>query len=123
MNKIVNTEKLYNLAKLREMLDGNDNAVSSMVNKFIKTIPQFLSELNIYVKNSDYERARKILYNVNFSMDILGITAYKEELRNIEEYTSDTSKSNELKQLAKKLNLTFKEVVNQLQEDLQDDRT
>jgi hypothetical protein len=120
MNKISHTEKLYNLAKLREMLDGNENAVVSMVDKFIKTIPQFIFELNDHIKNSDFEMARKILYNINFSLDILGITVYKNELRKIEEYTSNISKANELKQLTKKLNTTFKEVATQLKEDLKE---
>jgi hypothetical protein len=111
-------EKLYNLAKLREMLDGDEVAVISMVKKFIKTTPLFLNELTEYTKKGDYEKARKMLYNVNFSLDILGITSLRDELKFIEQYTSDFTKSNELKDLIDKLEIICEKVFSQLEEYL-----
>lgn len=111
-------EKLYNLAKLREMLDGDEIAVISMVKKFIKTTPLFLFELTEYTRKGDYERARKMLYNVNFSLDILGITSLRDELRHIEQYTSDITKSDELKELIEKLGVICDKVLVQLEQYL-----
>jgi hypothetical protein len=110
--------KLYNLSKLREMLEGDENAVISMIKKFIKTTPMFLNELNDFTKQGDFESAKKMLYNVNFSLDILGITSLRDELRHIEQYTTDKNKSEELKALIKKLNNICDKVLSQLEEYL-----
>lgn len=110
MRNNVIVEKMYNLTKLREMLDGNEDAVMIMVNKFIKTIPVFLTELNDNIKAGDLERVKKVLYNINFSLDILGIHELKDELRFIEQITSDKSRHNELKLLMNKLNTTCNRV-------------
>ena len=64
---IVGTDKLYDLTKLREMLDGNENAVNTMVKKFINSTTQFLAELNKYARTRDNLMVRKLLYNLNFS--------------------------------------------------------
>jgi len=110
--------KLYNLSKLRDMLDGDENAVITMIKKFIKTTPLFLSELNEYTKSGDFESAKKMLYNVNFSLDILGITSLRDELRHIEQYTTDKNKSEELRSLINKLNAICDKVLYQLEEYL-----
>ena len=110
--------KLYNLAKLRDMMDGDENAVIAMIKKFIKTTPMFLTELNEFTKLGDYESAKKMLYNVNFSLDILGITSLRDELRHIEQYTEDKTKSEELRGLINKLNGICDKVLYQLEEYL-----
>lgn len=110
--------KLYNLSKLREMLNGDENAVITMIKKFIKTTPMFLSELNKYTKEGDYESAKKMLYNVNFSLDILGITTLRDELKHIEQMTTDKNKSAELNDLISKLNIICDKVLLQLEDYL-----
>ena len=110
--------KLYNLSKLREMLDGDENAVITMIKKFIKTTPMFLNELNENIKKGDNESAKKMLYNVNFSLDILGITTLRDELRHIEQYTEDKKQSSELSELISKLNNICDKVLAQLEDYL-----
>jgi hypothetical protein len=111
-------EKLYNLSKLREMLDGDEQAVIALVKKFIKTTPMFLTELSEFTSKGDYENAKKMLYNVNFSLDILGITTLRDELRNIEKFTTDKTKSQELRELIIKLNQICDRVLAQLEDYL-----
>lgn len=110
--------RLYNLNNLRNMLDGDEMAVIIMIKKFIKTTPLFLSELSKYTNEGDFESAKKMLYNVNFSLDILGITSLRDELKHIDKITTQKVMSKELKELIAKLDVICDRVLIQLEEYL-----
>jgi hypothetical protein len=109
--------KLYDLAKLSEMLDANEIAVNTFVKKFINTTPHLLSDLNESSKKKNYPMIRKALYNINFSFEILGINALKNDFKNIELFTTDKSKFNELLKLINKINNLFDKVLKQLEDE------
>ena len=108
-----NTEKLFDLTSLKEMLEDDDTALNMMLSKFVEVSPRLLDEINSSFANKDLEKVRNLAHQMKPSIDILNITELQSEIRLIEKDTLDKDKMEELRQLISKLNDIYTEVLSQ----------
>lgn len=109
-----NTNKLFDLSTLREMLEGDNAVLNTMLIKFVEISPKLLAEINTSFENNDLEKVRKIAHDIKPTIDILNINELKAEIRLIEKNSADKDKREELRQLITKLNDIYTKVLNQI---------
>ena len=103
----------YNLQKLNEMSRGNMGFVQKMLHLFVDTTPQYLNEINTLFKENDIDGLKKVAHKMKPSIDNMGITAIRQEIRDIEHFDDDGPQE-ELQVLVEKVNEILQEVVKQL---------
>jgi CheY-like chemotaxis protein len=76
---------LYNLDKLKEMSRGNNDFIKKMLNIFVETVPDSITEMKVALSNSDFDTVKKIAHKLKPSVDNLGLNI-KAEIRNLEKF-------------------------------------
>lgn len=76
---------LYNLDKLKEMSRGNDDFIKKMLNIFVETVTDSITEMKDALSNSDFDTVKKIAHKLKPSVYDLGLNI-KAEIRNLEKF-------------------------------------
>ena len=113
----ISIRALYDLKKLNEMSRGDHDFVIKMVNIFIDTTPTYLKQINSFYKEMDIISINKIAHKMKPSIEIMGITILRQDIRALEQYTLGNNVDNTLKILIDKVINVLSEVVSQLKEN------
>jgi hypothetical protein len=85
-------EKLYDLSMV-EMISGGDKSfITKMIQLFIDTMPQNVSELKASLQQQNWEMLGKHAHKMKSTIDSKGISSLKEDIRTIE--SSGKNKTN-----------------------------
>ena len=76
---------LYNLDKLKEMSRGNNDFIKKMLNIFVETVTDSITEMKDALSNSDFDTVKKIAHKLKPSGYDLGLNI-KAESRNLEKF-------------------------------------
>ncbi|MGD1846848.1 MAG: Hpt domain-containing protein [Salibacteraceae bacterium] len=118
MSKIPQSERLYDLSKLRHMA-GDDNAfVVRMVKMFLEQTPESLAQIDQNFKAGNLAQVRTISHKMKPSIDFMGIESLKNEIRQIEALADEGDPNNALPPLLKQLNAIALQVCEQLKLEL-----
>ena len=77
-------EKLYDLTMVETISGGDQEFIKKMVQLFIDTMPQNLSELEQALKEENWEMVGKHAHKMKSTIDSMGITSLKEDIRAVE---------------------------------------
>ena len=91
-------EKLFDLEGLRKLSRGNEAFVIKMVNIFIRTAPESVTEMRSAFDCSEIEKIKSIAHRLKPSIDSLCISSMKAKIREIESFP-DHATAAELKGL------------------------
>jgi two-component system, sensor histidine kinase len=91
-------DKLFDLDGLRKLSRGNEAFVRKMINIFIKSAPESVTEMKEAVEANDIGRIKSVAHRLKPSIDSLCISSMKTRIREIESFTGDHC-SNGLKDL------------------------
>lgn len=105
----------YNLKSLHEMSRGSTDFIQKMLHLFVDTTPQYLNQINTLFAENDLIGLKKIAHKMKPSIDNMGISAIKDDIRNIE-YFDESKPHEELRGMIEKVNKVLGEVVHQLKE-------
>ena len=64
---------IYNLDKIKEMAEGDDDFVMSVISVFLEEVPLDLRELEEAVGASHYEQVYKLAHKIKPNVDLLGM--------------------------------------------------
>lgn len=113
--KVKNKEiALYNLSKLEEIAKGNVTFINKMITMFIEQTPAAVEEIQYAYANKNFEAVKKIAHRIKPSIDNMGITSLKTEIREIEKLAETNSELPQLELQIKKLHEVISKVVNEL---------
>ncbi|PCJ94024.1 MAG: hypothetical protein COA50_12745 [Flavobacteriaceae bacterium] len=108
--------KPYNLRMLNEMSRGDANFVHRMLSLFVDTTPMYLKQINTFYKENDIVGLKKVAHKIKPSIDNMGITSIKQDVRDIEHFDKKEQSLKDLKLLIDKVNEVLVAVVKQLKE-------
>ena len=77
---------LYDLGMVRSVSGGDETFVLKMVDLFLSTIPQSLSEIRQQCDKKDWEALGKSAHKLKSTIDSLGILSLKQDIRLLEGY-------------------------------------
>jgi PAS domain S-box-containing protein len=116
--EVVAAKKLYDLNYLRKVSDNNKEFINEMIKTFIQTIPQVLSEMEICVKEKDWEKLSKLAHQIKPTYTLLGLDAIKESLLYIELEAKKKEKLDDLKDVTLKFIKQSNSVIPDLEKEL-----
>jgi hypothetical protein len=105
---------LYNLDQLHDLSEGNQLFINKMTDLFIELMPQIISELEIGLKEQNYQRIYSAAHKAKTSIDMLGIDSLKDTIRDLEKNALKDQNVDQIKPLIEKVSKIIEQVLIQL---------
>lgn len=64
---------IYNLDKIREMADGDEEFIQSVISVFLEEVPADLGGLEAAVTSGDFDQIYKLSHKIKPNVDLLGM--------------------------------------------------
>ena len=110
---------LYDLSKLQDIANGNVEFINKMLSLFIEQGPASVHEISEAYTAQDLEKVKKTAHRMKPSIDNLGISSLKEDIRNLEKNAETLHQSGQLKTMLVKMGSTVNQVVQQFKAQLE----
>lgn len=110
-------EKLYDLSMV-EMISGGDKSfITKMIQLFIDTMPQNVSELKASLQQQNWEMLGKHAHKMKSTIDSMGISSLKEDIRAIESSGKNKTNLETVPELVDKTSSIIDQCIQQLKND------
>jgi HPt (histidine-containing phosphotransfer) domain-containing protein len=80
------------LSYLKEMSGGNTDLVLEMINIFREQVAEFSRDMDLYLKNRDYDQLGKLAHKAKSSVSIMGLQDLAKDLKNLENLAREGKK-------------------------------
>ncbi len=110
----MNSNKLFDLTNLDEMLGGDRQAMLQMVKIFLQATPESLTELNNCFDKDDLDGVSKLAHKLKSSIDIFSIEEIKNDIRRMENLARENVNTDEIPALMENINNILNEAIEQV---------
>ena len=110
-------EKLYDLAMVEAISGGDKTFIVKMMELFLQTVPQTLSDLKECCEKGDWVMTGKHAHKLKSTIDSMGIVSLKRDIRTIESGGKSASDPVQLTALVQKVLDVMDEVIGQVSND------
>lgn len=108
---------IYNLDKLIEMADGDQDFINSVISVFLEEVPQDLEHLESAIENMDYENVYKLAHKIKPNVDLLGMEQTRATALEIETLGKSSENSAEIEEKFPLLKKDIHQVISELKKD------
>ncbi|MDH3698328.1 MAG: Hpt domain-containing protein [Flavobacteriaceae bacterium] len=108
---------IYTLVKIKEMADGDEDFILSIVTAFLEEIPQDLADLEEAVNSRDHEKAYQLAHKIKPNVDILGMEQTRILALDIESLSKNQGSFEEIEAKFPALKRDVLQVIEELQSD------
>lgn len=108
---------LYDLSMVRAVSGGDESFIKKMVHLFIETVPPGLTDLHDAMEKKEWGRVGKIAHKLKSTIDSMGITIIKDEIRLIESNGKNEKDTDALPPVVKKVTDIIQQCIGQLKID------
>ncbi|WP_431128712.1 Hpt domain-containing protein [Flagellimonas flava] len=108
---------IYNLDKINEMAEGDQDFVISVISVFLEEVPVDLEGLEKAIGERDYENVYKLAHKIKPNVDLLGMEQTRATALEIETLGKNTANMDEIEQKFPLLKKDVLQVVSELQKD------
>lgn len=108
---------IYNLDKLNEMADGDQDFINSVISVFLEEVPQDLESLEAAIAGMDYENVYKLAHKIKPNVDLLGMEQTRATALEIETLGQSSENSAEIEQKFPLLKKDIQQVIAELKKD------
>ncbi len=112
-----NTASLYDLTMVRSVSGGDEAFIKKMVQLFIETVPPGLADLQEALAGQQWQKMGKIAHKLKSTIDSMGISALKDEIRLIENNGRYEKDLEGLPELSNKVTTVISDCIVQLKRD------
>lgn len=109
--------KLYNLDNLISMIGSDSESIKEFVDLFLDTSVQTMNELNSSYEAENISQVGAMAHKLKSSIDLMGISSLKTDIRSIEKIGKELKNVNMLKELISNLNQVLQLVHKQMKEE------
>ena len=99
--------KIVNLDYLNDMSDGDRNLILEMIELFISEVPGYLSLMNEYLNQKNWESLGKLAHKAKASASIMGMNDLADDLKKLEHQTREGTNSDEYPDQVQNINNQF----------------
>jgi len=110
-------DKIYDLEYLRELADGDDEFIITMVNYFIENSPGAITRMKEKYKVEDYPELRNEAHKFSSNLNMMGLTEAIEKVEKIEDYAVKSVNLEEVPELLTGIEEICKIAVTELKRD------
>jgi HPt (histidine-containing phosphotransfer) domain-containing protein len=108
---------IYNLDKINEMAEGDEDFVMSVISVFLDEVPQDLRELETAIVNKDFENVYKLAHKIKPNVDLLGMDQTRATALEIETLGKNEANSRQIEEKFPLLKKDVLQVVAELKKD------
>ncbi|HTL10557.1 MAG TPA: ATP-binding protein, partial [Chitinophagaceae bacterium] len=108
---------LYDLSMVRSVSGGDEAFIKKMVQLFIETVPPGLKDLHEACSKGEWQRVGKVAHKLKSTVDSMGITMVKDDIRLIETNGKHEVDTAGLAPLAEKVSAVIYDCIAQLKTD------
>ncbi len=108
---------IYNLDKINEMAEGDEDFIISVISVFLEEVPEDLEGLEKAINNRDYENVYKLAHKIKPNVDILGMEQSRARALEIETLGKNSASMEEIAEKFPLLKKDVLQVVAELKKD------
>ncbi|MCK0162177.1 Hpt domain-containing protein [Allomuricauda sp. F6463D] len=108
---------IYNLDKINEMAEGDEDFITSVISVFLEEVPEDLESLENAIDSKDYENIYKLAHKIKPNVDILGMEQARAKAFEIEALGKTTGSMDEIEEKFPLLKKDVLQVVSELKND------
>jgi HPt (histidine-containing phosphotransfer) domain-containing protein len=114
MNTTMNEDKLYSLEQLETMSSGDEAFINKMVEMFIQMVPEAVDRMVTALAEDDLEDLGSAAHKIKPSIDMMGITALRQKIRDLEQWGKHRTNVEQIPNLLNQVIQTLNSVIHQL---------
>ncbi|WP_209405345.1 Hpt domain-containing protein [Pseudozobellia sp. WGM2] len=108
---------IYNLDKINEMAEGDEDFINSVISVFLEEVPQDLEELESALEQHNHDRVYKLAHKIKPNVDLLGMEQTRAIALQMETLGKNKASMSDIKQVFPLLKKDIHQVVVELQND------
>ncbi|MGB5434359.1 MAG: Hpt domain-containing protein [Maribacter sp.] len=108
---------IYNLDKLNEMADGDEDFINSVISVFLEEVPQDLDGLEKALDQQDYQQVYQLAHKIKPNVDLLGMEQTRAVALQIETLGKNAANMREIHEVFPLLKKDIHQVVGELKKD------
>ena len=108
---------IYNLDKINEMAEGDEDFVNSVISVFLEEVPQDLQDLENALAQNDYEKVYQLAHKIKPNVDLLGMEQTRAAALEIETLGKNSANISEIEKVFPILKKDIDQVVSELKKD------
>src|SRR5680860_99867 len=108
---------IYNLDKINEMADGDEDFINSVISVFLEEVPQDLEDLEIALNQKNHEQAYQLAHKIKPNVDLLGMEQTREAALEIETLGKQGADISAMEKIFHMLKKDIYQVVGELKKD------
>jgi HPt (histidine-containing phosphotransfer) domain-containing protein len=107
----------YNLSKVYEISDNDEDFVNQIIELFITEVPQDLKFVKKGIEEKDYKMAHSFAHKIKPTLDLMGMTIAFEEILMIEAWAKREGKRKEINEVYKSVATQVEKAVKEISKD------
>ncbi|MGB3143345.1 MAG: Hpt domain-containing protein [Maribacter sp.] len=108
---------IYNLDKINEMAEGDEDFINSVITVFLEEVPEDLQTLENALNAKDYEQVYKMAHKIKPNVDLLGMEQTRAIALEIESLGKQEANMAEIEKRFPMLKTDINQVVSELKKD------
>ncbi len=108
---------IYNLDKINEMAEGDEDFINSVVSVFLEEVPQDLEALQSALEQGNYDQVYKLAHKIKPNVDLLGMEQTRAAALEIETLGKKETNMAEIERIFPSLKKDIDQVVSELKKD------
>jgi len=110
---------IYNLDKINEMAEGDEDFINSVISVFLEEVPQDLEDLEKALDQQNHEQVYKLAHKIKPNVDLLGMEQTRATALQMETLGKTKASISEIQQIFPTLKKDIHQVVSELKKDFQ----
>lgn len=110
---------IYNLDKINEMADGDDDFILSVISVFLEEVPPDLEALEAAINTSNYGQVYQLAHKIKPNVDLLGMEQTRATALEIETLGKSEGNMEEIRERFPVLKKDINQVIGELRNDFE----
>lgn len=108
---------IYSLDKIKEMADGDEDFINSVISVFLEEVPQDLEGLENALNTANYEQVYQLAHKIKPNVDLLGMEQTRAAALQMETLGKSEANMSEIQAIFPDLKKDIEQVVSELRKD------
>ncbi|MEM9144465.1 MAG: Hpt domain-containing protein [Bacteroidota bacterium] len=108
---------IYNLDKINEMAEGDQDFINSVISVFLEEVPQDLQGLERALEEKNYDQVYKLAHKIKPNVDLLGMEQTRAAALEIETLGKKEANMAEIEKIFPVLKKDVEQVISELRKD------
>lgn len=108
---------IYSLDKIKELADGDEDFIVSVVSVFLEEVPEDLQQLQTAIEQKNYPAIYQLAHKIKPNVDLLGMEQTRAAALSIENLGKEGNTGAQIEEIFPILKTDIQQVVSELKKD------